>query len=91
VKPVSKQNRSVGGTSWLGLIGAAIATPFCVSVSGYPMFHWAGCVALIANFVSAFVISRGRRDVAFAILVPFMMITAFLAVSARRGIVLVQA
>ena len=74
----------------LGFLGALIATPFCVFVSGYPMFHWAGPVALGANFLSAYVLYRGRRDVAFTVLLPFMMVVTLLAVFALRDISLVR-
>lgn len=38
--------------SWLGFVGAAIAVPFCLDVSRYPVFHIAGYVALTANGLS---------------------------------------
>ena len=77
--------------AWLGFIGAAIAAPFCADVSGYPLFHWAGHLALAANFVSAYCLRIGRRDVAFTMLLPFMIILTVLAVFALRGITLLRA
>src|SRR5438874_1149376 len=29
---------------WLGFVGAAVATPFCFYVSGYPLFHWGALI-----------------------------------------------
>ena len=76
--------------TWLGFIGAAIAAPFCFAASGYPLFHWVALVALGANFVSAFLLHRGRADIAFAALVPFMMVAALLAVFAFREVRLLR-
>jgi hypothetical protein len=75
---------------WLGFVGAGIAAPFCLFAAGYPLFHWAAPVALAANFVAAYLLSRGRPDVAFTALVPFMMIVTLLAVFALRDITLVR-
>lgn len=72
-----------------GLLAALIAAPFCFFVTGYPMFRWAGWVAFAANFLSAS-LARRRREIAFAALVPFMMIVTLLAVFALRGIVLAR-
>ena len=48
-------------------------------------------MALAANVLSAWLIARGRRpDIAFAALVPFMMIVAALAVFAVRDIRLLR-
>ena len=76
--------------AWSGFIGAVIAAPFCVIVSGYPMFAAAGQVTLAANVLAAFLLYRGRREVAFAALVPFMVVSTALAVFAVRGITLVH-
>ena len=76
--------------TWFGFIGAAFAAPFCLFVSGYPLFHWGGLVALAANFVAAYLLYRGRPDVAFTALVPFMMIVTVLAVFTLRDITLVR-
>ena len=76
-------------STWLAFTAAAIATPFCLFVTGYPMFRWAGWVALAANFLSACLMRR-RREIAFAALVPFMMIVTLLAVFAAREITLVR-
>ena len=77
--------------AWLGLIGASLAAPFCVFVSGYPLFHRAGQIALAANFLAAYLLHRGRRDVAFTLLLPFLMIVTVLAVFALRDIRLLRA
>jgi hypothetical protein len=75
--------------SWLGFIGAAVAVPFCLAVYSYPMFRWAGPLALCTNFVAAYLLYRGRSDIAFACLVPFAVIFTILCVFAVRHITLV--
>jgi len=77
--------------TWMGFIGASLAAPFCLFVSGYPLFHRAGQVALAANVLAAYLLHRGRRDMAFTLLLPFMMIVTVLAVFALRDIRLVGA
>ena len=72
--------------TWLGFAGAAFAAPFCFYASGYPLFEWFAPIALAANFVSAWLLYRGRADIAFAALLPFMMVAAVLAVFALRDI-----
>jgi hypothetical protein len=37
-------------------------------------------VALAANFASAALLWRGRRDIAFALLLPFMCVIALIAI-----------
>jgi len=73
---------------WSGFLGAATAAPFCLFVSGYPLFHGISQIAVAANFVAAYLLYRDRPEVAFAALVPFMMILVVLAVFALRGITL---
>jgi len=75
---------------WLGLAGAIAATPFCVFVSGYALFHWWGAVAGVANFAAALLIFRARRDMAFAALLPFLIIVTVLGVFALRHIRLLR-
>ena len=74
----------------LGFIGASIAAPFCLFVGGYPLFHWAGHVAMCANFLAAYLLHHGRRDVAFTALLPFMMVLTVLFVFALRDITLLR-
>jgi hypothetical protein len=76
--------------SWLGFIGAAIGAPFCFYASGFPLFYWIALTAAGANFVAAYLLVRGRAEIAFAALVPFMLITVTLAVFALRGIRLLR-
>jgi len=71
-------------------LGGVIIAPFCVSVSGYPLLHWAALIALGMNFVAAWLLYRGRADMAFAALVPIMMIIATLTVFAFRDIRLLR-
>jgi len=72
--------------TWLAFIGALVVAPFCVFVSGYPLFHRVALIALGANFVAAWLLHRGRPDIALAALVPVMMIIATLTVFAFRNI-----
>jgi hypothetical protein len=73
---------------WFGFLGAAIAAPFCLFVAGYPLFHWAAPVALAANVLAAYLVYRGRPDMAFTALVPFIMIVTVLSMFALRDITL---
>jgi hypothetical protein len=75
---------------WFGFVAAVIAAPFCLFASGYPLLHWVARVALGANFLSAYLIYRRRRDIAFAVLLPFMIITIVLAIFWARDIVLMH-
>jgi uncharacterized membrane protein YfcA len=65
---------------WAGLAGALIATPLCLYLKDLPFLHWTSLVALAANFVSAALLWRGRRDIAFALLLPFMCVIALIAI-----------
>jgi hypothetical protein len=76
--------------TWAGFVGAVIIAPFCMFLSGYPLLHWVALVAFAANFVAAWLLRRGRPDVAFAALVPVMMMIATLTVFAFRDIRLVR-
>jgi hypothetical protein len=75
---------------WLGLVGAAASVPFCLHTSGFPLFREVSYAAIGANFVSAWLLCRDRREHAFPLLLPFMMIAAVLGVFALRGIVLLR-
>ena len=57
---------------WLGFAGSALAAPLCFLVGLYsiPMGHYGGPIALATNFISAWLLYRGRREIAFAFLVP---------------------
>jgi hypothetical protein len=76
--------------TWLGFIGASIGAPFCIFASGFPLFHWLGLIALAASFLAAGLLYRGRPDIAFAALIPFMIVTVTLAVFAFRDITLLR-
>jgi hypothetical protein len=45
-----------------------------------PYLHWMSLVALPANFMSAALLWRGRRDIAFTLLLPFMIVIAPMAI-----------
>ena len=66
--------------SWAGLAGAIIAAPLCLYLKDLPYLHWMSVVALPANFASAALLWRGRRDIAFTLLLPFMIVVALIAV-----------
>ena len=72
--------------SWFGFVGAALAMPFCFLVSLYPLpiWHWGGPLALTANCVSAWLLHRGRRDIAFSFLLPFMIVSTLLGLLVLR-------
>ena len=75
---------------FVGFLGASLGAPFCFFVSGFPLFHWLGPIALGANFLAAGLLHRGRPDIAFAALIPFVMVTVTLAVFAFRDITLLR-
>jgi hypothetical protein len=66
--------------SWAGLAGASIAAPLCLYLKDMPYLHWVSLVALPANFVSAALLWRGRRDIAFSLLLPFMIALTLIAI-----------
>jgi uncharacterized membrane protein YfcA len=59
--------------TWIGFAGALIAAPLCLYLTEMPYLHWVSLAALPANFVSAAALWRGRHDIAFAMLLPLMM------------------
>jgi uncharacterized membrane protein YfcA len=59
--------------AWIGFAGALLAAPLCLYLAEMPYLHWTSLAALPANFVSVAALWRGRRDVAFAMLLPFMI------------------
>jgi len=65
--------------SWAGLGGALIAAPLCLYLKDLPYLHWISLVALAANFMSAALLWRGRRDIAFTLLLPFMIVVTLIA------------
>ena len=66
--------------SWTGLAGALIAAPLCLYLKDLPYLHWVSLAALPANFVSAALLWRGRHDIAFSLLLPFMIVIALIAI-----------
>jgi len=59
--------------TWVGVAGALIAAPLCLHLKDMPYLHWVSLAALPGNFVSVAALWRGRRDIAFAMLLPFML------------------
>jgi hypothetical protein len=58
---------------WVAFAGALIASPLCWYLKDMPYLHWVSLAALPANFAAAMALWRGRHDIAFAMLLPFMM------------------
>jgi hypothetical protein len=59
--------------TWVGLAGALVAAPLCLYLADMPYLHWVSLAALGANFVSVAALWRRREDIAFAMLLPFMI------------------
>lgn len=59
--------------TWAGFVGALIATPLSLYLSDMPYLHWVSLAALPGSFLSAIALWRGRHDIAFAMLLPFMV------------------
>jgi glucose-6-phosphate-specific signal transduction histidine kinase len=66
--------------SWTGFAGALLAAPLCLYLKDFPYLHWVSLSALPANFVSAALLWRGRRDIAFTLLLPLMIVIALIAI-----------
>jgi hypothetical protein len=66
---------------WLAFVGAVIATPFLLTVSGYPRLQgpMVGPLVLLANFASAAMLRKGNRRVAMILLGPFIVLASVLA------------
>lgn len=61
-------------------VGAVIATPFCLLVSGYGFPFWlGGPIALASIFGSAGLLKGRRRGVAMLALIPFVLVVFGLA------------
>ena len=66
--------------SWSAFAGALIAAPLCLYLTDLPYLHWVSLVAVAANFVSAALLWRGRRDIAVTLLLPFMIVITMIAI-----------
>ena len=66
--------------TWVGVAGALIAAPLCLYLTNMPYLHWVSLAALAANFVSVTALWRGRHDVAFAMLLPFMFMIVLIVI-----------
>ena len=62
---------------WLAVVGAALSAPFCLFVSGYPKVGLLGLTALVSNCGAAWALSRRQRRVAGILLLPFLLVAAF--------------
>jgi hypothetical protein len=66
---------------WVGLVGALISVPLCLYLADMPYgLHWASLAALAANFLAVVALWRGRHDIAFAMLLPFMIMIVLIAI-----------
>lgn len=68
------------GRAWAGFAGALIAAPLCLYLKDMPYLHWASVAALPGSFLSVVALWRGRRDIAFAMLLPFMVMAALVVI-----------
>lgn len=59
--------------TWAGLAGAFIAVPLSLYLKDMPYLHWVSLAALPGSFLSAAALWRSRHDIAFAMLLPFML------------------
>ena len=67
--------------TWVGIVGAVIAVPLCLYLSDMPYgLHWASLAALAANFLAVAALWRGRHDIAFAMLLPFMLMIVLIVI-----------
>jgi hypothetical protein len=71
--------------TWAGLAGASIAAPLCLYLADMPYLHWVSLAALGANFVSAAAVWRGRPDIGFAMLLPFMLMVVLAVILLIRN------
>ena len=65
---------------WVGFAGAVIAAPLCLYLMDMPYLYWLSRAAVVANFVSAAALWRARRDIAFAMLLPFMIMVVLVVI-----------
>jgi uncharacterized membrane protein YfcA len=63
-----------------GFAGALIATPLSLYLKDMPYLHWVSLAAVPANFLAATALWRKREDIAFAMLLPFMLQIALIAI-----------
>jgi hypothetical protein len=68
------------GRTWAGFVGAFIAAPLCWYLTSMPYLHWVSLAALPANFVAVAAVWRARSDIAFAMLLPFMLMTVLVVI-----------
>ena len=66
--------------TWAAFAGAVIAAPLCLYLKDMPYLHWVSLAALPASFVSVAALWRGRHDIAFAMLLPFMIMTVLVVI-----------
>ena len=65
---------------WIGFAGAVIAAPLCLYLADMPYLHWVSLAALPANFLSVAALWRARHDIAFAMLLPLMLVIVLVVI-----------
>jgi len=68
----------------LYVAGAILAVPFCAYLALNPGMRLIGSAVSILFFVGAYAISRGRRTASLLLLLPFVMVAAWLAMQVTR-------
>jgi uncharacterized membrane protein YfcA len=66
--------------AWVGFAGVLIAAPLCLYLTEMPYLYWVSRAALAANFLSVAAMWRRRPDIAFAMLLPFMIMIALVVI-----------
>ncbi len=67
-------------SSWLAALGAGVSAGFCYYLSLHPLpFGLLGLLAAGGNILSVVAVHRKRQAAALALLAPFLLVTAYLA------------
>lgn len=66
--------------TWAGFIGTLIVLPLGLYLQSMPYLHWVSLAAMPASFVSAIALWRRRHDIAFAFLLPFMLMVVLIVI-----------
>ena len=66
--------------------GAGLAGTACAFLAQAPVLRLPACIAFASTCAAALVFARGRKDIPFALLLPFAMLVTVVGVFALRGI-----
>ena len=66
---------------WMVALGGVLAAPFCWYLSGYPALGAPVALLPFLQFVSAWVLQRGNRPLAWGLLAPLTATGVFVAVA----------